>query len=343
MSESRFALFGAGFWAGYQLAGWGEVAGARCVAVCDPDRAKTEALAKRFGVPGVYTDPAEVYRREKLDFVDIVTPPDTHGAMVRLAAANKTPAICQKPLCPTLGEARAVAAECAAAGIPLLVHENWRWQEPLRELKRVLDSGVIGPIFRGRVTYLNSFPVFDNQPTMKEFTRFILADIGVHTLDVVRWLFGECESLYAVTRQVNPSIKGEDVATVLLKTSSGAGITCEMSYASRVEHDRFPETYVLAEGERGTAELGPDYWVRVTTADGTHARRCPPPRYAWADPRYDLAHASVVPCHRNLLAGLRGEGAAETTAADNLKTLELVFGAYESAEAGRAVRPGDVR
>ena len=43
-----------------------------------------------------------------------------------------------------------------------------------------------------------------------------------------------------------------------------------MSYASRVEHDRFPETYVLVEGERGSVELGPDYWIRVTTAQGTH-------------------------------------------------------------------------
>lgn len=337
MTDKRFALFGAGFWAGYQLAGWGEVVGAKCVAVCDPDRAKAEALTRRFGVSAVYTDPAEVYRAGGLDFVDIVTPPDTHAAMVRLAAAHKTPAVCQKPLCPTLDEARAVADECAAAGVPLLVHENWRWQEPLRALKAVLDTGVLGSVFRGRVTYLNSFPVFDNQPTMKGFSRFILADIGVHTLDVCRWLFGECDRLFAVTRRTRADIRGEDVATVLLRTVGGAGVTCEMSYASRVEHDRFPETYVLVEGEHGTAELGPDYWVRVTTAAGTHARRHPPPRYGWADPRYDLAHASIVPCHRNLLAGLTG-GRAETTAADNLKTLELVFGAYESAERGEGVR-----
>jgi hypothetical protein len=46
-----------------------------------------------------------------------------------------------------------------------------------------------------------------------------------------------------------------------------------------------------------------------------------------------------VPCHANLLAGLRGEGAAETTGDDNLRTLQLVFGAYESAATGTVVHP----
>ena len=84
-------------------------------------------------------------------------------------------------------------------------------------------------------------------------------------------------------------------------------------------------------------ELGPDYWIRVTTRDGTVARRCPPPRFQWADPAYDLVHASIVPCNANLLRALRGEGKAETTAADNLRTVRLVFGSYESARENRVV------
>jgi predicted dehydrogenase len=64
----------------------------------------------------------------------------------------------------------------------------------------------------------------------------------------------------------------------------------------------------------------------------------PPPRYAWADPRYDVVHASGVPCNANLLRALRGEGPAETTAEDNLKTLRLVFAAYDAAASGDVVR-----
>jgi predicted dehydrogenase len=111
-----------------------------------------------------------------------------------------------------------------------------------------------------------------------------------------------------------------------------------MGYASRVEHDRFPETYVHVEGERGSIELGPDYWVRVTTAEGTRSRRCPPPRFPWAAPRYELAQSSGVACNADLLAHLAGGRPAETTGEDNLKTLRLVFACYESARTGEAVR-----
>jgi predicted dehydrogenase len=231
-----------------------------------------------------------------------------------------------------------MVAVCRQAGVPLFVHENWRWQTPIRALKGVLDAGCIGRVFRARITYANSFPVFDNQPFLKELEQFILTDIGTHILDTARMLFGEARTLFCRTARVHADIKGEDVATVLLGMESGATVTCEMSYASRVEHDRFPETFVLAEGEQGSVELGPDYWLRVTTADGTQAQRRPPPFFAWADPRYALAQTAGVACNANLLAALQGAAPAETTGEDNLRTLELVFGAYDSASTGRAVQ-----
>jgi predicted dehydrogenase len=51
MSKLRFAVFGAGFWANFQVAGWYELGGVECVAVCDPTRAKAEAFAQKFGIP----------------------------------------------------------------------------------------------------------------------------------------------------------------------------------------------------------------------------------------------------------------------------------------------------
>lgn len=341
MKPLRFAIFGAGFWARYQLAGWSEVDGVACAAIYNRTREKAERLAQEFDVPRVYDDPAELLTEEAIDFVDIVTDVATHRPFVLLAAERSVPAICQKPLAESLEAAREMEAACRRAGVPLLVHENWRWQAPLRAVKQILNEGRIGRVFRGRIQYSNSFPVFDNQPFLKELEQFILTDIGTHILDVARFLFGEARRLYCQTYQVHRDIRGEDVATVMMETAGGATVTCEMSYASRVEHDRFPETYVLVEGDAGSVELGPDYWVRVTTAEGTHARRVPPPRYAWADPAYDLVHASIVPCHRDLVAALRGERQAETTAADNLRTLELVYAAYRSAASGSAVAIGE--
>ena len=126
---------------------------------------------------------------------------------------------------------------------------------------------------------------------------------------------------------------------MFLRTRPGPAVDGGLGYAGTpLERERFPETFVFAEGDRGSVELGPDYWLRTTTAEGTRSRRVPPPRYDWADPRYDVVHASGVPCNANLLAAIRGEGEAETTAADNYETLRLVFAAYESSESGAVVR-----
>jgi len=81
----------------------------------------------------------------------------------------------------------------------------------------------------------------------------------------------------------------------------------------------------------------------VTTELGTQAKRFPPPRYPWADPEYLPFHASIVPCNRNLLEALRGERLAETAGEDNLKTVRLVFAAYDSAQSGEAIRIGELQ
>lgn len=337
MSELRFAIIGAGFWTRYQLAAWREVPGACCIALCNRTRAKAEALAQEFGVPTVYDDAEELLRRAKPDFLDIITDVDTHSRFVQLAAAHKTPVICQKPMAPSVAEAERMIAACRNTGVPFSVHENWRWQAPIREVKKVLDSGVIGPVFRARIDYCNSFPVFDNQPFLKTLEQFILTDMGSHIFDVARFLFGEVVRLYGQTHRVHRDIAGEDAASVMMQMRQGATVICNLSYASRVEHDCFPEAFVFVEGEEGSVELAPDYWLRVTTKQGTQARRCPPPFYSWADPRYALVHASMVACHQNLLTSLQTGVPAETSAEDNVKTLRLVQASYQSAREKRAV------
>jgi predicted dehydrogenase len=337
VADLRFALFGAGFWAPYQLAAWRELKGVCCVAICNRSRDKAERLAQESGVAAFYDDPEALIREQRLDFIDIVTAVEVHRPLVELAARSNLPVICQKPLASSLADAEAMVAVCRAADVPLFVHENWRWQTPLRRIRQLLDEGSIGRVFRARVSYVNSYPVFENQPFLRELEQFILADIGTHILDTARMLFGEAKSLHCRTARVHEDIQGEDVATVMLGMRNGATVTCEMSYASRVEHDRFPETYLFIEGQEGSIELAPDYWIRLTTNAGTLAQRCPPPFYAWADPRYALVQVAGVDCCANLLAALRGEALAETTGEDNLRTLQLVFGAYESVRSDQVV------
>jgi D-apiose dehydrogenase len=334
MSGLRFAIFGAGFWAGYQLAAWRELKGVECVAVYNRTASKADELAKKFGISKVYADPAQLLAKENLDFVDVITDVDSHVGMVRLAGERGLPVICQKPMAPTLEEAMELVEFCREKRAPLFVHENWRWQTPIRQLYRLLAEGEIGTPFRARIDMISGFPVFENQPFLKNLKQFIVADLGTHILDVARFLFGEAHNLYCQTKRLHPDIKGEDVATVMMRMGRAeTTVLCQMAYAENpLEREVFPQTLIFVEGDKGSLELCPDYWIRLTTDEGTLAKRYPPPRYAWANPAYDVVQASIVECHRNLLGAISGKREAETTGEDNLKTLRLVFGAYESAD-----------
>lgn len=338
MKPLRFAIFGTGFWSRYQLAAWRELKGATCVALYNRTRSKAEKLGRAFGITAIYDDPEELLEREQPDFVDIITDVGTHAPLTRLAAEQGVAVICQKPMAVSLDEAERMVRYCEQRKLPLLIHENFRWQTPIRELASLLKRGRLGRPFRARIDFISGFPVFENQPFLAGLEQFILTDVGSHALDVARFLFGEVASLRCQTQRIHQQIKGEDVATVLLEMRNGMSVAVNLAYAGNaLERESFPETLVFVEAERGSAELAPGCDLRVTTRRGTSSRPVLPPPYAWADPRYAVVHSSIVPCHRNLLRGLQGRGAAETTGADNLRTVRLVFAAYESARTGRTI------
>jgi D-apiose dehydrogenase len=339
LKKLKYAVFGTGFWSQFQIAAWNEVGGVELVAVYNRTRSRAEKIAGRFNVLSIYDDPEELLKTERIDFIDIITEIDAHAPLVNLAAKYKVPVICQKPMAPDLPTAEEMVRVSKNAGVPFFVHENWRWQAPIRAIKEILLAGEIGKPFRARIDMISGFPVFVNQPLLRTLKRFIIMDLGSHLLDTARFLFGEADSLYCQTRKIHNDIAGENVATILLNTQAGAVVSINMAYAENyLEHDAFPQTSLFIEGENGSLELANDYWMRRTTSIGTFSQRIPPPRYSWADPAYDIVHASIVPCNANLLKGLQGKGGAETTGDDNLKTMRLVFAAYDSTEKGQVVR-----
>jgi predicted dehydrogenase len=331
-------MFGTGFWSRYQLSAWRELSGVECVALYNRTRSKAEALGRDFGIEQVFDDPEELLRTVDVDFVDIVTDINTHRNLALLAAEHGKDAICQKPMAPTLADAEAMRAGFAQAGKRLFIHENWRWQSTARALKEALDSGVIGNVFRAGIDMNTGFPVFEAQPFLRELEHFIISDLGSHTLDVARFLFGEAHDLTCWSGRVQ-DIRGEDHATIVMRMGEKEiPVTVRMAYAGNaLERECFPETLYFVEGSKGSIEVAPGLQLRITTADGTQIRKAPPPHHDWADPRYALAHASIVPCNANLLSALRGEGPGETTADDNIRTVRLVHAAYESAKRRQTV------
>jgi predicted dehydrogenase len=278
MSQLRVAMGGAGFWAQYQLAAWHEVDGVRCVAVCDPDRARAEQLASRWGVPAAFDDAVRMLDQTRPDVLDIVASVSAHAPLVHLAANRRIPVICQKPMAPTWAECEAMAAACSNAGVFFAVHENWRWQSPLRRVKELLDSGTIGAPYRARIDMLTGFDVFANQPSLRLQKELIIADLGCHLIDLARCYFGEADSIDAHTWTVRSDVSGEDAATLILRMNAGRTlVTLNMAYAGTpLEHDFFPQTLVFIEGERGSIEVAPDYHVRVTRSSPRSSRRRTP-------------------------------------------------------------------
>jgi predicted dehydrogenase len=339
MQNLKFAVLGTGFWSFYQLSGWRQLTGAKPIALYNRTRSKAEDLARQFNVPHVYDQVDELLERHvhELDFVDIITDVDTHALFTEKAARAGLPVICQKPMAPDLQTARMMVDMCREAGIKFYIHENFRWQAPIRKLKEVIDSGIIGQPFKGRVSFLSAFPVFENQPFLAGLEQFILTDIGSHVLDICRFLFGEAKSLYCQTSRVNPTIKGEDVANVLLQMQSGLSCYTEMSYASILEKEAFPQTLVHVEGDKGSVVLTHDFLLKITTRKGTTITEGKPVMYPWVDPAYAVVHSSIVDCNRDILNDLQGKSNAETTGADNLETVRLVYAAYESAKNNQVV------
>lgn len=339
MEKLKFAVLGTGFWSAYQLAGWQELDGVQPIAFYNRTKAKAENLASKSGVTNVYDNVDELLDRHgnELDFVDIITDVDTHNIFTGKVAGRGIDVICQKPMAPSLESAKEMVTICRKAGVKFFIHENFRWQTPVRKLKEIIQSGVIGRPFKANVSFCSGFPVFENQPFLKELEEFILTDIGSHVLDICRFLFGEAQSLYCQTLRVNPAIKGEDVANVLMRMQNGISCFVQMSYASILEKEAFPQTLITVEGEKGSVVLEHDYILKTTTRQGTTTCVAEPKAYPWMDPAYAIVHSSIVDCNRNILCGLRGCEKAETTGADNFETVRLVHSAYQSARENKVI------
>jgi D-apiose dehydrogenase len=338
MGKLKFAVLGCGFWSKFQIGAWSELEGVELVAVYNRTLSRAQKIADYFGIGRVYDNAEAMFEKENLDFVDIITDVDTHAFFVDMALKHGIKhIICQKPMASDFETARVMVAGCAEAGAKLYVHENYRWQAPVRRFKEIIDSGVIGTTFKARVSFLSGFPVFDNQPFLKELDHFILTDMGSHVLDVCRFLFGECESLCCQTRSVNKGIKGEDLAVILMDMKNGIPLYTEMSYASIIEHDMFSTLNILAEGEKGSVFLGPNFEIRTTTRQGTVSEIVKFPSYTWADPNYIVNHESGIHINKNILDDIRGKGKAENTADDNFETVRLIWASYESAKTGKMI------
>ena len=274
------------------------------------------------------------------DFVDIITRPDSHLELVTIAAARGIPIICQKALAPSFSEAEEIVAVARHANVPLMVHENFRFQPWYREMRRQMDRGAIGDrlhtvMFRcrtgdgwGEGAYL------DRQPYFREMPRLLVFETGVHFVDTFRYLAGEVDGVYASTSQLNPVIAGEDAATVMFEFASGTrGLWDGNRFNEPTSADaRFTFGEALIEGNGGSLRLYGN--GRLTLQPLGEQEGDVPYRLQ----RHGFAGDCVYTTQRHFIDCLRDERAFETRGSEYLKTLAVVEAIYESATTRSPVR-----
>ncbi len=321
---------GCGFFSRIQMQGWQRVNGARIVAACDLDRSKAEQFGRDFGLRP-YVDAAEMLDAEQPDFVDIATRPATHLALVELAAGRGLPVLCQKPMAETWEEGRAIAKVARAAGLRLMLNENWRWQAWYRKIRELLTAGRIGrPFFYQMQTRnrdgLGENP-YPNQPYFAEMPRLLVIETLVHHIDTARFLLGEIEEVYCQTGKLNPRIRAEDFAMIVLRHASGVRGLIDGNRASEPDEAGPAMEASRFEGLEGVIRLRPsgEVWLgseRVFSASGI-------PGYRGDSCRATQQH--FVDC---LVSG----EPFETEASDYLrKTVAVVEACYRSAGENRPV------
>ena len=338
MKVFKGAMIGCGFFAVNQMHGWQDLDNAEIVAICDRDPERLRIVGDQFGVARRYESAEDMFTDGGFDFVDIATTVSSHRPLVELAVRHKVPTICQKPFALNLGDAKAMVKIAEDAGVPLMVHENFRWQTPLMAVKEALDSGAIGKPFWGRVSFRSGYDVFAGQPYLAKGKRFIVEDLGIHVLDVARYLFGDVDRLTARTVRIRPDIAGEDVATMLLDHRNGITSVVDCSYSTFLPEEHFPETLIEIDGSDGTIRLSKDYKLVVHgRSSGTTRRNVEPALLPWASKPWHNIQESVAIIEKHWIESLAAGTEPATSGRDNLKTFALVDAAYLSAETGRTI------
>jgi predicted dehydrogenase len=227
VNKLRVLGVGAGYFSQFQYLGWQRMAEVECVGIVNRDLAKARLLADRFQIGAVFGSLEDALAATQPQLVDIITPPETHHDFVAQCVAAGIPVICQKPFGRDYGDAVAITERAEAAGVPLVIHENIRWQPWYREARRLLDAGVLGTLhsvaFRlrpgdgqGPRAYL------DRQPYFQQMPQFLVKETAIHWIDTFRYLAGEVKAVYATLRRMNPVIAGEDAGIIVFDFGNGA-------------------------------------------------------------------------------------------------------------------------
>ena len=322
-----------------ELLGNHQVDGAVLSAVCDVDLSRAEALGTEFSVPS-FGGMDEMMTQTEIDIAVVLTPSGYHAENVIQLAKYGKHIMVEKPMALTLDDADAMIAACDTHNCKLFVIKQNRFNLPVLKLRQALEEGRFGKLVMGtvRVRWARHQAYYDQDDWRGtwQMDGGVLTNQASHHVDLLEWMMGEVDSVYAMATTRLADIETEDTAVVTLKFRNGALGIIEATTAARPTNI---EGSVSILGERGTVVVGGiavnrmDTWVFEDKRDEdavvlSEFSENPPDVYGFGHRAY---YAHVVQCIAeggpNLVDGMAGR-----------KSLELISAIYESIETGQEVR-----
>ncbi len=190
-----------------------ELPGVELTAVADTDEETARQVARLQHV-AAYTDYRELLDEVRPHVVSVAVPTRLHCQVVMEALAAGCHVLVEKPIAATVDEGRPMISRAAQLGRVLAVGHVERYNPAIAELKRRLDSGELGQVFRMYARRLGPFPA-----RMRDVG--VVIDLATHDLDLMRYLTGaEVQRLYAETEQEIHTAH-EDMLSGLLRFDNG--------------------------------------------------------------------------------------------------------------------------
>lgn len=291
------------------------------------------AAAAEFGVARVLGSWQEAVTDPEIDAVDICTPNALHGPIAVAAARAGKHVLVEKPMALSLAEADAMVAAAHVAGVVLMVAHNQRFVPAFAAAKRAIDEGLIGRPFAARGVFMHAGPDETWGATSDWFWREETAgggamlDLGVHMIDLVRWLIGRpVRAVTAMTARVAKPTYADDNAIAVLRFEGDALASVQASWSARP----FPSREVTVHGETGHLVAGrsPDEPLVVYVQDGGGVRKIVP--------EVPVADAVGDPC-AHFARCIREGTPPLIDGAEGRASLAATLAAYESARTGRTV------
>jgi len=293
--------------------------GARLVAVCRRDAGRGRAVATRHGAK-FFQDYEDLIACPEVDAVVVVTPPSLCLPICLAAVRAGKPLLIEKPLACTAADARAMVQAADRAGVPLMTAHTLRFDRAVLALKSQLAS--VGT--RRYLTLTNRVePRPDVLRDPKDYGgRGVLLEIGIHQLDLIRFLTGE--EVAEVRCEVDRPASDAAELRALVSARTAGGLPCIVD-VSRVAGGRVGRAeWVGAEGQ-----LSADWFrhrVLRVSADNVVTEQ----------QEEDVPTVEVV--LRAFCEALECAAPMPVTGVDGLRAVEIADACYESAESGRSVR-----